>query len=81
MPQAGTIHLFIFIQSVNCFIPGDIQEVFIVRKNVFLAFDGERFSFVHMSSGKIGAKMHKRHTMKHKAALELLFEKNPGTLN
>ena len=42
---------------------------------------GERFSFVHTSSDKIGAKMHKRHTMKHKAALELLFEKNPGTLN
>jgi hypothetical protein len=58
MPQARTIHLFIphshrfagqagqvFIQPVDCFIPGDIPEVFIIRKDVFLVFDGEKFSF------------------------------------
>ena len=48
MPQAGTVHLFIFIQPVDCFIPGDRPEVFIVRKDVFLIFDGEKFSFGHI---------------------------------
>ena len=47
MPQAGTVHLFVFIQPVDCFIPGDCPEVFIVRKDEFLVFDGEEFSFVH----------------------------------
>jgi hypothetical protein len=32
---------------MDCFIPGDFPEVFIVRKNVFLEFDGEEFSFGH----------------------------------
>jgi hypothetical protein len=48
MPQAGTVHLFIFIQPIDCFIPGDIPELFIIRKNIFLVFDGEEFSFGHI---------------------------------
>jgi len=48
MPQAGAVHLSIFIKPVDCFIPGDSPEVFVVRKDVFLVFDGEKHSFVHI---------------------------------
>jgi hypothetical protein len=48
MLYAGTIHLFIFIQAVVCFIAGDVPEVFIIRKDLFLVFDGEKLSFVHI---------------------------------
>ena len=48
MPQAGAVHLFVLIQPVNCFIPGDSPEVFIVREDVFLVFEEEKFSFGHI---------------------------------
>jgi hypothetical protein len=48
MLYAGTVHLFIFLQPVDCFIPGDVPKVFIIRRVIFLVFEGEKLSFVHI---------------------------------
>jgi hypothetical protein len=37
----------VFIQAVDFFVSVDIPEVFILRKDIFAVFDGEKLSFVH----------------------------------